>query len=146
MTVLWPERSVWGVDPFWEFRRLQRDVNRLFRGYDGGAEAFPAVNVYSKGDEVLVTAELPGTSREDIHLSVTGNQLTIDGDRKPDEPAKDVVCQRRERTDGRFVRTIRLPYEVEEGKVSAKYKDGILNITLPRAEASKPRKIEIAVS
>ena len=139
----WTENRIWS--PFDELRGLQREMNRLFDGYEGGAamSRFPALNVWGNTENVVVTAELPGLQPEDLDLSVVNNQLTIKGERKVDKPAEDAVCHRNEREAGSFVRTVRLPYAVEGDQVSAKYENGVLTITMPRHEATKPKRIEI---
>ena len=142
----WTDTGTWS--PFGELRSLQREMNRLFDGYDGGTSIsrFPALNVWGNSDQVVVNAELPGLQIEDIDLNVVNNQLTIKGERKSDKPAEDAVCHRNERGVGSFVRTVRLPFAVENDKVSAKYEDGVLSIALPRQEATKPKRIEIKAS
>jgi len=134
--------------PFGELRSLQREMNRLFDGYDGGATVsrFPALNVWGNSDRVVVMAELPGLDPKDLDLSVVNNQLTIKGDRKSDKPAEDAVCHRSERDYGKFVRTVRLPFAVENDKVEAKYENGVLTVSMPRHEATKPKRIEIKMS
>ena len=134
--------------PFGELRSLQREMNRLFDGYDGGATVsrFPALNVWGNSDRVVVMAELPGLDAKDLDISVVNNQLTIKGDRKSDKPAEDAVCHRCERDYGKFVRTVRLPFAVENGKVSAQYENGVLTVSMPRHEATKPKRIEIKTS
>jgi HSP20 family protein len=123
-------------------------MNRLFDGYDGGATVsrFPALNVWGNSDRVVVMAELPGLDPKDLDLSVVNNQLTIKGDRKSDKPAEDAVCHRSERDYGKFVRTVRLPFAVENDKVEAKYENGVLTVSMPRHEATKPKRIEIKMS
>ena len=141
--MLWPELA--SVDPFASMRRLQRDMNRLLEGYGvEGRESFPAVNVWSNAEEVLVKAEVPGIEPKDLDIVVQGDQLTLQGERQAEEFSKDVVCHRAERGSGRFARNFRLPFEVDHAKVEAKYAHGILTIRLPRTETSKPRKIAIS--
>lgn len=142
----WNEERNWS--PFAELRTLQREMNRLFDGYEGGTamSRFPALNVWGNAEQVVVTAELPGLNAEDLDISVVNNQLTIKGERKGDKPAEDAVCHRCEREAGKFVRTVRMPYAVEGDKVAARYDLGILTITLPRHEATKPKRIEIKTS
>ena len=139
----WTNSRAWS--PFGELRSLQREMNRLFDGYEGGApiSRFPALNVWGNDERVVVTAELPGLEVEDIDISVVNNQLTIKGERKGDKPAEGAICHRNERGEGAFVRTVRLPFAVENDKVEAKYDKGVLTITLPRSEATKPKRIEI---
>jgi HSP20 family protein len=139
----WTDSRTWS--PFEELRGLQREMNRLFDGYDSGTaiSRFPALNVWGNTDSVVVTAELPGLEIEDLELNVVNNQLTIKGERKGDKPADNAVCHRNERDTGRFVRTVRLPFAVENDKVTAKYEDGVLTVVMPRHEATKPKRIEI---
>ena len=139
----WTNARTWS--PFDELRGLQRQMNRLFDGYDGGAPMarFPALNVWGNADQVVVTAELPGLDVKDIELNVVNNQLTLKGERKDDHPADDAVCHRCERESGKFVRTVRLPFAVENDKVAARYENGVLAVTLPRHEATKPKRIKI---
>jgi HSP20 family protein len=142
-SMYWTNSGTWS--PFEELRGLQREMNRLFDGYDSGTamSRFPALNVWGNADSVVVTAELPGLEIEDLELNVVNNQLTIKGERKGDKPAEDAVCHRSERDTGRFVRTVRLPFAVENDKVTAKYENGVLTVVMPRHEATKPKRIEI---
>ena len=133
-----------GYDPFGTVRNLQREMNRLFRQYDGRDDGFPAVNIWSNQDQVMVTAELPGMNPDDIDISVVQGQLTISGQRKIDLP-EGVNCHRQERSHGSFTRAFRLPFDVNNEKVTAKYRDGILYISLPRLEETKPKKITVNV-
>jgi len=142
----WNDSRAWS--PFEELRSLQREMNRLFDGYDSGTamSRFPALNVWGNEENVVVTAELPGLQPDDLDISVVNNQLTIKGERKSDKPSENAVCHRCERDTGRFVRTVRLPFTVESSKVSARYENGVLTIYLPRHEATKPKRIEIKAS
>lgn len=139
----WTDNRAW--NPFAELRSLQREMNRLFDGYDGGAaiSRFPALNVWGNADNVIVTAELPGMGIDDLEIDVVNNQLSIKGERKGEKPAEKAVCHRCERETGKFMRTVRLPFAVENDKVTARYENGVLTITLPRHEATKPKRIEI---
>ncbi len=138
--MMWPYSN----DPFTDMRQLQREMNRLFERVEPAAASFPAVNIWSRGDELVVTAELPGVVPADMNITVEGDQLTLRGERKLQEPAKEVVCHRCERGSGTFLRVIQLPFEVESGQVKARFRQGVLSVTLPRAEASKPKQITIA--
>ena len=131
-----------------EMERLRREMNRLFTATSQGSEdafapTYPAMNVWRNQDEAIITAELPGVNPEDIDISVTGDTLTVSGDRRPDELPEDTTYHRRERGCGRFARAFQLPFPVESGKVEAVFENGILQISLPRLEADKPRKISI---
>jgi HSP20 family protein len=131
-------------DPWHEFARVERDLGRLF-GAPGGPAfgSAPAMNVRADHDKVTVTAELPGVSLEDVDVSVVGRRLTIRGERRTSEPAAGGRYHRRERESGRFGRAMTLPYPVEVNAVTAALKEGVLTITLPRAEADRPRKITV---
>ena len=140
----WLRHGTSSWDPFAELRTLQREMNRVFETRGTGATAYPALNLWSNSEEAVVTAELPGVDPGKVDINVVRNQLTIEGEREAEVPGEDVVRHRSERGAGRFTRTIRLPFEVENDQVKATYKHGVLTISLPRAEATKPRKIEIA--
>jgi HSP20 family protein len=130
-------------NPLHELRDLQLEMNRLFNGVNtAGVPPFPAVNLWSNSEETVLSAELPGMKAENLHITVTGNHLTLEGERTV-RPEGEVTEHRSERQEGRFSRHFKLPYEVESGKVSAVYKDGVLTVTLPRAEEAKPKRIEI---
>ena len=139
--MFWPITNDY-ADPFESLRGLQREMNRLFES--AGEDAFPSVNIYGKEDEVLLTAELPGMEPADINLSVEGDTIRIEGERKNETHTDLKTWHRRERGSGKFVRAFRLPYDVDTSKISAKYKNGVLSVSMPRAEASKPKKISIA--
>lgn len=129
-------------EPVNEMRRLQAEVNRLFSGYGDAMEVFPAVNVWSDTAQTVVKAEVPGVDPKDLDISVQGDLLTLRGERSPADP-KGAVCHRQERSVGRFQRTLRLPYEIDAKQVTARTDQGILTVTLPRAESSKPKRIAI---
>jgi HSP20 family protein len=130
-----------------EMERLRREMNRLFEtGSFGGlrrAPSFPAMNVWTSEDGLIVTAEIPGVEIGDIEISVMNETLTLSGQRTPDEVGEGVRYHRRERGYGRFTRSLQLPYPVNAENVEATFKNGVLYITLPRAEEDKPRKITV---
>lgn len=143
--MIWPvTRWDWAQDPILDLHRLQREMNRLFSDYAEPAERFPALNLWSSDDEAVVAAELPGVDPKAVNLSVVGQVLTLQGER-PDEPGvAEGSYHRRERVTGHFTRAVRLPFEVESDKVQARYENGVLRVTLPRKESTKPRRITIA--
>jgi HSP20 family protein len=123
---------------------LQREMNRLFDGYaPGQSDRFPQLNLWMNQNEAVVAAEVPGVDPKTIDVSVVKNLLTIQGERQEDDIGEEAVCHRAERGTGAFSRTVRMPFKVENERVSATCEKGILTITLPRAEATKPKKIEI---
>ena len=134
--------SIWG-----ELDRMQREMNRLFNNYSPStprsAPSYPAINIWANEDSQIITAEMPGIEAGDINIDVTADSVTISGERNPDTASNGNSYHRRERDFGMFSRTIQLPFIVDTNKVKAKFTDGILHITLPRAEADKPKKITI---
>jgi HSP20 family protein len=127
--------------------RLQKDMNRLFGESPmrrlRTAPSFPAINVWAAEESAMITAEMPGVSKDDLEINVTGDTLTLSGSRNPDELPEDAHYHRRERSYGDFNRSIQLPYTVDVNKVKATFKNGILKVELPRVEAEKPKKIAV---
>ena len=106
----------------------------------------PAMDMYEDKDNVYVRAELPGMKKEDIDLALHEGSLSLSGERKSEEHAEDAEVYRAERFFGRFQRTVTLPTPVATDKVKAQYKDGILTVTLPKAEEAKPKHIDVNLS
>ena len=141
-------------DPFRELNAVQERVNRLFgdayRAADDdvmrrGAWA-PPVDIYESGNhELVIRAELPDMSKDDIAITVENNTLTLSGEKKMDASIKEECCHRIERTYGAFSRAFSLPTTVDTGKVSADYKNGVLTIKLPVREEAKPKQIQVQV-
>jgi HSP20 family protein len=105
----------------------------------------PAVDVYQDKDQFTVVAEVPGLEKEEIEISLHGDTLTISGERKPQEKEADQGF-RTERFFGKFQRSLTLPSVVNAEKVKASYKDGLLQVVLPKAEEAKPKQIEVSLS
>lgn len=135
--------------------QLREEMNRVFGDVLGalprgavqgvpflGARTFPAVNLWATSDAVFAEAELPGLRDADVEVSVIGNELTISGQRAELEQ-QGVKYHRRERPVGSFSRTIRLPIDIDAERVEATLRDGVLRIKLPKAEAARPRKINV---
>lgn len=135
-------------DPLSEVTRLKKEMDRLFAGFAGSGSytatsgVFPAVNIGEDGDKIFIQAELPGTRRDDLDISIEGATVTLSGERKTDG-AGNVGYHRRERRSGTFRKAITLPYEVNAEGVEAAFKDGVLRMVLPKAEHAKPKKIAI---
>ena len=125
---------------------FRHDMNNWFSdvfentGYQ--ARTFPGLNIWESNDVLYAEAELPGVPMEDIEVMVVGNELTIRGQRRP-QASENVNYHRCERGTGEFSRTMTLPYDIEQGKVEATLKDGILTVVMPKVEAAKPRKIQV---
>lgn len=131
-------------NPWNELERMQRRVLRslALNRYDS-EPCFPAVNVYANDQAQIISAELPGLTREDIEISVAGEALTISGSREPEKVEEGAEYHRRERSAGKFTRSFQLLFPVDADKVEASFENGVLHIRLPRAEADRPRKIAI---
>ena len=109
-------------------------------------EWIPMVDVTETKDEIVVRAEVPGMSREDITVTLQDNVLTLRGEKKQEKTEKEAAFHRLERSYGSFVRSFTLPTLVQADKVKAAYKDGVLTITLPKAEEVKPKEITVSVN
>ena len=146
----WPN---WGVgSAFEELERMRRQMDRLSEGLSGGmlqeqtAGVFPPVNTTEDKDSYYIRAELPGIKADLLDISVTGNSLTISGERKIETEDETVKYHRRERDAGKFSRIINLPDQVDTTKVEARSSNGVLTIVLPKAESTKPKQITVKVS
>src|SRR5262245_33027266 len=142
------------VDPFRDMGDIQTEMNRLFDGFFGrpGAPAnavvrvwAPAVDMHETKDELVMTVELPGVNEKDVHLSLTGDLISVKGERQWNHEVKQENYHRAERWSGRFERTLPLPIPVQVDKVKATYRDGVLTVTLPKAEEIKSKEIKIDV-
>lgn len=140
--------------PMGEVTNLQSEMNTLFdrffgRGFDTEGtmtSLFPITNVSETNDNVVVTAEIPGLDPKDLDISVTGDLLTIKGERKQEKEEKNEHWHRVERSFGSFTRSFRLPATVVLEKVAADYKNGIVRITMPKTDESKRREVKIKVT
>jgi HSP20 family protein len=137
-------------DPFRELRSLQRDVDRLFRGTfeRGGSEMIsgqwnPSVDISENKDSIVLEAELPGMSPDDVNISIENNVLTIQGERRFEKKQDEDNFHRVERSYGSFTRSFTLPPTVSSENVDAAFENGMLRLTLAKREEAKPRKIEI---
>ena len=143
-------------DPIREFAQLQDRINRVFtdsygRGNDDSLMTtgawVPPVDIYHNGDhEVVLKAELPDMTREDIDITVDKSTLTIKGDKKLSSDVKEEQFHRIERRYGAFSRSFTLPPTVDVTKVSADYRNGVLTVRLPLREEAKPRQIKVEVA
>lgn len=134
----WDRRS----NPLQDWAMLHREMDRLLEAASAGPGRDPDVRVFANADRVRVIAAVPGMEPGKISVSVDGALLTLEGERAADAP-KDIGWIRRERPAGRFARQVHLPFDVEESRVTARVRNGQIDIDLPRREASKPRTIEV---
>lgn len=145
------QRQFRGMSPMWrEMERLRREMNELLGEVSAPTRlpvmrGYPAMNVWVNENGAFVTTELPGISPENLDISVVDDVLTISGSRKPEELEEGATYHRRERGCGTFTRSFQLPFKVDPAQVEAVANNGILNITLPRAEEDKPKKIAVRV-
>ncbi len=140
---------VW--NPWQEMFSLQEAMNQFFDGpsarYQAGAGAsavtFP-LNVYGTAEELKIEALLPGVSQEDVQIDIDRGVLTIAAKRHGSEPGEGQNWHLREITSGQFTRSLTLPFPVEVERAEASFTNGVLTLTLPKAEAAKPRRIAIS--
>jgi HSP20 family protein len=135
-----------------EFSKSYDEVDRFINSFFGspvlrsnGSSFVPAVDVQETQDAYLFRADLPGVAQKDIKVSVMGDTLNVSGERRQETTEKDGSYHRVERVSGSFERSFTLPAPVRADQVKASYKDGVLEITVPKAEEAKPREIEIKV-
>ena len=140
-------------DPFRDLNMLQDRMNRLFedanRNWKSDEPAStttwsPAVDIFETESEIVVKAEVPGMERKDITLNLENNVLTLRGERRFLKEAKEENYHRIERSYGGFSRAFTIPVTVEDEKIRADYKEGVLTIVLPKKEQAKPKQIRIA--
>jgi HSP20 family protein len=125
-------------------READQPATRQAGKFTADASEFPAVNIWTGDDKAVLTAEIPGVDPEVIELTVRNDTITIRGTRDAETAKDGEAYLRHERGSGRFVRSFALPFSVESEDVSAEYKNGVLQVALPRAEADKPKRVTIA--
>ena len=143
----------WRFDPFRDLTDIQAEINRAFDAYfcvhprtAAPERAWgPPVDVYETRDDLVLAVELPGVLEKDIHLSMTGDVLSLRGQRGIAAEAREENYHRIERWSGTFERHVQLPIPVQADRIRASYKDGVLEIRLPKLEEVKPREIKIEV-
>jgi HSP20 family protein len=141
-------------DPFRELEDMSARLNRIFGprpaaiGAEGEplADWAPQIDVQETDGEYLVHADLPAVKKEDVKVSVQGGVLAVEGERKQEKEDKGKRFHRIERSYGRFERRLTLPTDVDEQKVAAEFKDGVLTVHLPKSPTASPRTIDVAVS
>lgn len=133
-------------EPFRELSRVFEDPFFRAVSSDTSCRWCPAVDVTESEKELVVSADLPGIDPQQVEITVQENILTLSGERKAESESKDESYHRVERAYGSFTRSFVLPSTVDETKVSAEYKDGVLRVHLPKREEAKPRKIDVKLS
>jgi HSP20 family protein len=140
--------------PFHDLLSVRDEMNRLFNDAFGRASGeegvwasgawVPPVDIYETDDAIVMKAELPGFSKDEVSIELKDHTLLMKGERKRDSEVKDEHFHRMERSYGSFQRSFLLPEMVDQEKVSATYKDGVLELRLPKAETAKPKRIAIS--
>jgi len=142
-------------EPFDELDRFQSRINALFNKTFGGLRMasntatglyYPAVDILESEDSYLIRADLPGMKKEDVHLEVQEGVLTLRGERRVEEPANGVEYHRVERRAGTFSRSFYLPQTIKQDGIKATFRDGILDVHMPKADEAKPKQIAIRVN
>ena len=138
--------------PFRSLMSLQDEMNRIFDEFWGRRKGLelekfitPCVDMEETDKEIVVRAEMPGIDPKEINLSISGNNLVIKGERKQEKEERKKNYHIMECSYGSFYRSIPLPVDVDESKISAEYKKGILTVTLPKSEKVLPKQIKIEV-
>jgi HSP20 family protein len=133
------------------FRDFQREVGRLLQSLEPSPSwrmprPFPAICLFETTDRYVLMAELPGVGPDEVDLTLTGDTLTLRGERVRPEGVQDECYRRQERPCGRWSRSVTLPEPIEAGGVTAQYAHGVLTISLPKANSVRPRQIPITAS
>ncbi len=142
-----------------ELLNVEREFNKLFRSFgsrfgstseEGDAEYenavwMPLTDISEDKDRYIIKLDLPGVSKSDVKISYVEGLLNISGERKQEKESKDSKYHRMERVFGKYYRSFRLPQQIREDKIEAEFKDGQLNITVPKAEEAKPKEIEVKI-
>ena len=147
--------------PFMDLTRWDRDIDRMMDDFFGRRirpwwpekwfrtgeldVGVPAVDLFEEKDDIVVKSELPGMGKDDIEVNLTDHTLTIKGEKKKEEEVKEEKYYRSERSYGAFVRTLELPTDVHADKVKATFKNGILEVRVPKTEAAKSKEIKVKV-
>jgi HSP20 family protein len=147
--------------PFSDLTRWERDMERMMDDFfdrrmrpwwperwlrtEGFTTNVPALDVFEEKDELVVKAELPGMEKDNVEVNLTDHTLTIKGEKKKEEEVKEEKYYRSERSYGSFVRTLQLPADVQSDKVKASFKNGVLEVRLPKTEEAKGKEIKVKV-
>ncbi len=138
--------------PFRELDRIRQEMDRLTEGLPRGglepgiAGVFPLINLTEDANHFYIRAELPGVQPDDLDISATSNSLTVSGERRIPAENDGARYHRREREAGRFSRVLNLPDQVDSDQIDATCRNGVLTITVPKSEKSKPRQISVKAS
>lgn len=141
-----------GWDPFQELISIGNRINRAAgdpfasRTEDTPGVWAPPVDIFERKDHLVIRAEVPGVKKEDMDVRIENGVLTLHGERKQDTDVQEGNAHRMERIHGAFTRSFGLPTTVEATKIAATYKDGVLEVTIPKAETARPKMVEITAA
>ena len=150
--IKWTGQDLW--EPLGDLGELQGELNRLFGkpllpawrpGRPNGKEWWPEVDITDEKDRIVVRADLPGMKQEEIEVEAADGVLTIKGERKREAETKEGRSYRIERSYGSFLRSFTLPAGVDASKVDAAYKNGVLEVVIPKREEAKAKKVKVEV-
>jgi HSP20 family protein len=143
-------------DPFVELEDVSKHLNRIFNKFPARSEASrellttadwaPNVDITETDSAYLIKGEIPGVNKEDIKVNIENGMLTMSGERKQEKEEKNKKYHRIERSYGSFMRSFRLPDNVDESAVKAEFKDGMLNVTLPKSTQAKAKSTNVTVT
>jgi HSP20 family protein len=119
------------------------EAQRGWAGDESGGTWSPAVDIYERGEDLVFRVEVPGVKKEDLEISVENGVLQLKGQRKREQEFRDENAYRIERSYGTFTRSFSLPTTVDPSRVTAQYRDGELEVVLPKSDAAKPKRIEV---
>lgn len=145
---VWPSRPTFD-SPFADFDSMRREMLRLLDSVagetfgDAGAGVFPPMNITQDDDNFYLRAEVPGVKPDELSISAVRNRVSLAGKREIQREHERASYHRKERAEGSFDRTVTLPTEVDSERVDARYADGILTLTLPKAGEARPRQITV---
>lgn len=136
-----PVRDLIAISNRWN--HIRTDAPSRFDGEDGLGSWVPPVDIFEKNENLVLRVELPGVEKDDIQISVENGVLSLHGQRRRDQEIDEKNSYRLERSYGAFGRSFSLPTTVDASKIVASYRDGVLEVTLPKAEEAKPKRVPI---
>jgi HSP20 family protein len=133
------------IDLWQEMDRLRKEFDNIFSGYQRVTDSrtYPLLNVYDNRDEIIVTAELPGMTKDKVNITYMDEVLTLSGKLEPIPESQKMTAVRQERSIGAFEKRVHVPFKVQQDKINASFENGILTIRMPKAEEAKPKTITI---
>jgi len=136
------------TDPFVDMHRMQREMNRVFEDFGTSRRTtiYPPVNFWAGPDSIVMSAELPGLTQDDIELTVKDTMISIHGAYPSQDAGDDAVWSRRERPRGTFSRSVELPFHIDPENIDARFENGVLTVEMQRPEDDKPKRIKVKAS